>query len=72
MVSSDVVAEAVLDAVMEFVSHNSPRSVLMVKLITPLQQIVDDFLNAMKVKAGSAAAKQSSWLPFIKFTKCEC
>ncbi|XP_073490608.1 protein mono-ADP-ribosyltransferase PARP14-like isoform X2 [Aquarana catesbeiana] len=68
MVSSDVVAEPVLDAVTEFVSHNSPKSVLMVKLITPLQQIVDDFLNAMKVKAGSAAAKQSSWLSgFAKY-----
>ncbi|XP_077306333.1 protein mono-ADP-ribosyltransferase PARP14-like [Lithobates pipiens] len=70
-VSSNVVAEAVLDAVMEFVTHDSPRSVLMVKLITPLQQIVDDFLDAMKVKDGSAAAKQSSWLPsrLTKFTK---
>ncbi|XP_068102339.1 protein mono-ADP-ribosyltransferase PARP14-like [Hyperolius riggenbachi] len=59
--SSAEVAEAVMDAVTDFVSSKSPKSVKSLKVVTSQQQVLNDFHASMKKREGSAATKSSSW-----------
>ncbi|OCT63244.1 protein mono-ADP-ribosyltransferase PARP14 [Xenopus laevis] len=66
-VTSAAVADTMLDAVEEFVTSKSPKSVQTVKVIVFQQKMLDDFYNSMINKEETGLLAQSGFRGAIQF-----
>ncbi|KAE8581716.1 hypothetical protein XENTR_v10024915 [Xenopus tropicalis] len=64
--TSAAVAAAMLDAVEEFVTMKSPKSVQTVKVIVFQQKMLDDFYKSMMSKEGTGVPAQSGFMGTIQ------